>query len=187
MVGGLRRGEAAAFDAAYQAYRDRIYGFLLRLSGRRHVADDLFQETFLRLARAATTLREDTELAAWLFTVARNQWRSHQRWLLGGGGRPMPAEALDGALEPAPGPRPDEQAERRAALRALEQALAELPDGAREILLLCGVEELPQEQVAEILGIGYDALRQRLTRARTQLAEALARRELGSTSKAAVR
>jgi RNA polymerase sigma factor (sigma-70 family) len=168
LVDGLRRGDAAAFDAVYALYKDRIYGFLFRLSGRRHLADDLFQEVFLKLARHATALREDTQLAAWLFTVARNQWRGHQRWLLGGGGRQLPDE-----IAPEPGPDPDQEAQRRAELRALEVALAELPDAAREVLLLVGVEGLDQEQAAQVLGLSYEALRQRLSRARAQLADKL--------------
>ena len=56
----------------------------------------------------------------------------------------------------------------------MEQALASLPPASREVLLLVGVEGFEQEQVAQMLGIQYAALRQRLTRARAQLAERLA-------------
>ena len=80
IVEGLRRGDRAAFDAAYALHRARIYGFLLRLSGRRDVADDLFQEVWTKLAQHAPRLREDTVLSAWLFTVARNAHTSHRRW-----------------------------------------------------------------------------------------------------------
>src|SRR5262245_5384316 len=75
----LRRGEEAAFDAAYDLYRRRLFGFLARLSGRRDVAEDLLQETFLRLAAKARLLAEDTNLRAWLFAVARNLFISHRR------------------------------------------------------------------------------------------------------------
>src|SRR5947207_3349764 len=57
LLDGLRRGDAAAFDRVYARYRDRIYGFLRRLTGGdRPLTDDLFQETFLKLARAAEIL-----------------------------------------------------------------------------------------------------------------------------------
>jgi RNA polymerase sigma-70 factor (ECF subfamily) len=56
----------------------------------------------------------------------------------------------------------------------LERALASLPPASREVLLLVGVEGFEQEQAAAMLGITYDALRQRLARARAQLAERLA-------------
>src|SRR5258706_11885757 len=80
IIAGLRQCEPKAFDALYTLYRARIHGFLLRLTGRRDVAEDLFQETWLSAARAAPRLREDTRLAAWLFTIARNAWVSHRRW-----------------------------------------------------------------------------------------------------------
>jgi len=66
----------------FSGHRERIYSFLLRLCGRRDVADDLFQETWAKLATNAVRLREDSDLAAWLFTVARNVYRSHRRWTL---------------------------------------------------------------------------------------------------------
>jgi RNA polymerase sigma-70 factor (ECF subfamily) len=173
LVDALRRGEAAAFDAIYARYRGRVHGFLLRLTGRRDVTEDLFQETWLKLARSAPRLREDTDLAAWLFTVARNAWVSHRRWSMLDVSRLV---ALDGDALPA-GPAVDAEARADAArsVERLEQALALLPRASREVLLLVGIEGFDQEQAAAILGITYDALRQRLARARAQLAERLAR------------
>jgi RNA polymerase sigma-70 factor (ECF subfamily) len=171
LVDGLRRGDRAAFDAAYARFRPRVHAFLLRLSGRRDTAEDLSQETWLKLARTAPRLAEDTDLAAWLFTVARNAWISHRRWaaldlsrLVALGDEPDP---------PAEGPRPDDRADDARAIARLERALTKLPASSREVLLLIGVEGFEQEQAAEILGIRYDALRQRLARARTQLASAI--------------
>ena len=82
ILAGLRRGEPAALGRAYAKYRARVYGFLLRLSGRRDVADDLLHDTWIKLARAAPGLREDTVLLSWLFTVARNEFMNYRRWSL---------------------------------------------------------------------------------------------------------
>jgi RNA polymerase sigma factor (sigma-70 family) len=172
LVDALRRGETAAFDVVYGRYRSRIYGFLLRLTRRRDVADDLFQETWLKLARHAPRLAEDTDLAAWLFQVARNCWISHRRWsaldlsrLVAIGDEAIPITMTSDAEE-----RTD--ASRRVA--RLERAMASLPAASREVLLLVAVEGFEQEQAASILGISYAALRQRLARARAQLDERLA-------------
>jgi RNA polymerase sigma factor (sigma-70 family) len=172
LVDALRRGEASAFDAVYANYRGRIYGFLLRLCRRPDVAEDLFQETFLKLARNAPRLAEDTDLAAWLFTVARNAWVSHRRWAMLDVSRLVAIE--DDALPAAKAPDPDARADAARAMERLERALASLPAASREVLLLVGVEGFEQDEVAGMLGIKYDALRQRLTRARAQLAEKLA-------------
>ncbi len=168
LIARLRRGEAAAFDEAYARYRDRIFSFLWRLAGRRDVAEDLFQETWLKLARSATSLRDDTELGAWLFAVARNEWRSHQRWRLSdAGGLQQVGDAPEPAADPAG------RVEARGDLDALESALRSLPTAAREVLLLVGIEGMSPEQASRVIGIETDAVRQRLSRARAQLAEVL--------------
>jgi RNA polymerase sigma-70 factor (ECF subfamily) len=172
LVDALRRGDPSAFDAVYARYRGRIYGFLLRLCRRSDVAEDLFQETFLKLARNAPRLAEDTDLAAWLFTVARTAWVSHRRWSMLDLSRLVAID--DDALPPPSAGDPDARADAARAMEKLERALEALPPASREVLLLVGVEGFDQEKVAEMLGIKYDALRQRLARARAQLAEKLA-------------
>jgi RNA polymerase sigma-70 factor (ECF subfamily) len=168
-LAGLRRGDGRAFDAVYAAYRTPIYSFLLRLCARRDVADDLFQETWLRAARAAPRLREDTQLRAWLFTIARRVHISHRRWsaldvsrFVRAEHEPAPA-AVDTAL----------QAEGAIGARELEHALECLPARDREVLLLVAVQGLEQQEAATVLGIGHASLRQRLTRARARLQRAL--------------
>jgi RNA polymerase sigma-70 factor (ECF subfamily) len=173
LVLGLRRGERAAFDRAYELYRARIYGFLLRLSGRRDVADDLFQETFLALARSAPRLREDTELAAWLFTVARNEHLSWRRWAMLDLSRWVLLGEDDGAQAIAL----PHDAENREAIQRMEESLAALSDSHREVLLLVTVEGFDQERVGEMLGISYASVRQRLSRARAELQAEMKRRE----------
>jgi DNA-directed RNA polymerase specialized sigma24 family protein len=69
LVLALKRGEAVAFDAVYEAHRPTLYSYLVRLTGRKDVAEDHFQETWIRLATHAARLDAGTHLAAWLFTV----------------------------------------------------------------------------------------------------------------------
>lgn len=170
LVERLRKGDVSAFDEAYASFQPRLYSFLLRLSGRRDTAEDLAQETWLRLAKAAPTLREDTQLAPYLFTIARNAFTSHRRWAMLDVSR-LATFGLE-AMTPAP-PSPEEDHERARAVAALEAGLQALPVASREVLLLVGVEGLEQEEVARMLGITYEALRQRLSRARAQLTDAM--------------
>lgn len=172
LVDGLRRGDLAAFDRVYSTYHARIYAFLLRLSGRRDTAEDLAQETWLKLAKAAPGLREDTTLAPFLFTIARNSFMSHRRWAMLDLSR-LVTFGFEVVTSVAAVPTPETNHERARAIALLEAALQELPLASREVLLLVGVEGLEQEEVARVLGLTYDALRQRLSRARTQLAETM--------------
>ncbi|MEP6863721.1 MAG: RNA polymerase sigma factor [Deltaproteobacteria bacterium] len=167
---GLRQGNSAAFDAVFAAYRRRLYGYLVRMTRRRDVAEDLLQETFLRLAQHAKRLTDDTRLGAWLFTVAH---RLVQSW-----GRAQAVRAqLAGDLpvqEPAGTERsPLEALADSQTQLALERAFAALAPAHREVALLVGLEGLQPAEVADILGIRADAVRQRLARARAHLAELL--------------
>jgi RNA polymerase sigma-70 factor, ECF subfamily len=155
----LRRRDPRGFDLAYATYAGRLRSFLLRLSGQRDVADDLLQHTFLRLAERGPELRGDSDLRAWLFTVARNAFLSQARALRPGGD--------DGVLEAIASPTPDIEA--RLLLGNVERALAGLRVEDRELLLLVAVEGMEPTQVAGMLGIDAAALRQRLARARSRL------------------
>src|SRR6185295_7102544 len=169
LVDRLRRGEREAFRALYARFAQASFGFLLRLAGRRDAAEDLHQEVWLSIARHTSRLAPDTDLAAWIFTVARNRFCSSRR-------RADPtapaadAAALDRQLAPA-------SAAHDPGWRDLERALAALPEMHREVLLLVGVEGLEIGQAAEVLAIRPEAARQRLARARAALAEALAAAE----------
>lgn len=161
----LRQRDPRGFDWAYERYAQRIYGFLVRLSRSRSLAQDLFQHTFLRLAEAGPRLRTDSDLRAWLFSVARNAFHSHVR------ARGVQARA-DTELIPGPsgvGAGP----ESGLALAELERALGGLNRDDRELLLLLGVEGLSYAEVAEVLSVDQVTVRKRVSRARARLAQAL--------------
>jgi RNA polymerase sigma-70 factor (ECF subfamily) len=173
LVGRLRDGDAAAFDAVYEAYRARLYSFLSRLSRSRDVAEDLAEETWLRLVSTASRLRPDTRLGPWLFAVARNLYYSYCR------SRALDESAADGliGLWPAGGPRPSpfEEAAARELERRVERGLGALSAPYREALLLVGVEGMTPSEAAGVCGLAPEAFRQRLSRARAALD-----RELGA-------
>lgn len=186
LVDRLRRGDATAFDRVYSIYHPRVFSFLLRLSGRRDTAEDLAQETWLKLAKAAPGLREDTTLAPFLFTMARNAFLSHRRWAMLDLSR-IVTFGLEAMSSATTEPTPETQHERARAIALLEAALAQVPLASREVLLLVGVEGMDQEEVAKMLGLSYDALRQRLSRARAQLTEKMEAIEKRQTGAADVR
>ena len=166
-VAGLIRGEVASFDAVYRAYRPRVFSFLARLSGDPCLAEDLLQETFMRLARNAHRLDMDTRLHAWLLTVARNLFISHRRWALLDLDRVSELRLWKQAQGPSVTPFAAAAANQTQAL--LEQALAALPLPHREVLLLVTVEQLSPTEAATVLGLKPEAVRQRLSRARGML------------------
>lgn len=167
IVSRLQAGDSAAFDEVHRALNTRLFSFLLRLSRRRDVAEDLLEETWMRLITHAKRLRPDTRLAPWLFTVARNLYNSHQRSRLL---EESHASSLIG-LWPFGTARlsPFEETATNETERRIEAALAALPATYREVLLLVGIEGFRPSEAAEVCGISPEALRQRLSRARALL------------------
>lgn len=172
-VDGLRRGDGAAFDAVFGAYRRRVFAYLVRMTRRRDVAEDLLQETFLRLAQHARTLLPETRPGAWLFTVAHRLFVS---WTRAQAVRAQLAGDLPETERAAPGDptrSPFEALADSQSQLALERAFAGLAPAYREVALLVGVEGMTPGEVAQILGQTPEAVRQRLARARKELAGAL--------------
>jgi RNA polymerase sigma-70 factor (ECF subfamily) len=163
IVESLRQGDARAFDAAYALYRARLYGFLARSTRDRALAEDLLQETWLRLATHAHRLAPDTHLAAWLFTVARNLHVSHRRWNFITEDRLRSLRLFRRDNDPD---TPFDLTAASQAERRLEHAVAALPPAQREVLLLVTVEGFEPAEVARMLGLKPEAIRQRLSRAR---------------------
>jgi len=164
LIDGLRRADPLAFEALYEREKAALYGFLLRLARDPHVAADLVQNVWLKLARHAARLRDDSQLRAWLYTVARREFLSFRR-----------AQALDlsrvlvlGIASEVEGGDADDLG-----LVALGTAFAQLGDADREVLLLAAADGLEAEAAAQVLGISAVAFRQRLARARRRLAQRL--------------
>jgi RNA polymerase sigma factor (sigma-70 family) len=171
LVQRLRAGEPAAFDAIYAALNIRLLTFLVRLSRDRTVAEDLLEETWLRLVTHASRLRPDTQLLPWLFTVARNLHVSYCRSRMI---EDTHAASLIG-LWPFGSPRasPFEETAGNELERRLEAAIAALPERLREAVLLVAIEGIQPKEAAAICGITPEAMRQRVSRGRAALAEAL--------------
>jgi RNA polymerase sigma factor (sigma-70 family) len=159
----LRAGNSQGFDWCYQRYQRNVYSFLLRLSGRTAIAEDLYQDTWLRFAERAATLRPDSDVRSWLLAVARNLYVS--RWRRSSV-TPLihdPGRASDFPAPVGTG------ADQSVAMHELETALMLLPGDERELLLLVGVEGLSQDVVAKQTGVAHATIRQRVTRARAHL------------------
>jgi RNA polymerase sigma-70 factor, ECF subfamily len=164
LLAQLAAGNSAAFDEIYRRHRKGVFGFLVRLCSDRSLAEDLFQATWLKFIASAKSLQPDSNLRAWLFSVARNHYRSHRRWSLLDFTR-----LLEFAAEPAPKP-----AELDAGLALVERAISALGPSDREVLLLVGAEGFEPAEAAHVLGISPSTLRKRLSRARARLSHRLA-------------
>ncbi len=170
VVAGLRAGSEASFNVVYDAYRARLYSFLIRLARDRDLAEDLLEETWLRLVTHAGRLAPDTRLKPWLYTVARNLYISACRARMLDD---LGDDALIGLWPAGVGsPSPFEAAAASELERRLELALARLRTTDREVLMLV-VEGFTFREAAAICGISPTAFRQRLSQARARLGRLL--------------
>ena len=174
LIARLRDGDTAAFDAVYNSYNARLHRFLMRMSKRRELAEDLLEETWLRFVSASARLQPDTRLEAWLFTVARNLYVSYCR---SRGREQSYASELLALWPDSVAQSPLESAMSRQFERRLDDALAAIPPKYREAVLLVGEEGMRPADAAAACGVSAEAFRQRLSRARAMLNEFLELKE----------
>ena len=174
----LAAGQDTALNDLMERHAPAVFHFLCRMLHNEDDANDLAQETFVRVFRARETFRPTEKFSAWLFTIAANLARNQIRWRTRHPNVSLDAET--GAAEqslastlPAAESAPNEQllaAERRAAVRA---AVNQLPADLREALVLCEWEEQSMAEAARILDTTPKAVESRCYRARQILRERL--------------
>jgi RNA polymerase sigma-70 factor (ECF subfamily) len=164
-------GDRHAFGLLVERHRDRMVGYLSRLTGDRDRAEDLAQETFVRLFRAAPDYTPQGQLPAYLYRIATNLLRSEERrarvtrWL----SLDLSSEE---ALEPrgSNGARIQEDAFLNGELqRRLTAALAGMPLRLRVPLVLHEIEDWPIAKIAEVTGAREGTVKSRLSRGRKEL------------------
>lgn len=174
----LAAGDDAALNNLMERHATPVFHFLCRMLGNEDDANDLAQETFVRVFRARDSFRTNKKFTTWLYTIAANLARNHFRWrsqhpnvsLEAGTGE---SEQTVGGTLPANDPAPNEQtltAERAAAVRV---AVDRLPEDLREAIVLCECEERSVAEAAAILETTPKAVESRLYRARQILRERL--------------
>lgn len=171
LLAAARQGDRPALEALLERYQARIYRYGLRMCGDREDAKDVLQDTMLAMARRVGGLQAVGALPTWLYTVARSFCIKRRRGVRTVA-RPLDEVAPAALADPARGP------EERVADRQLETALAAAITGLsppqRDVLVLRDVEGLSAPQVAAVLGIGVEAVKSRLHRARIALRDRLA-------------
>jgi len=173
----LLNGKPEAFDRFVEHFRSKIFNYSWLMCGHREDAEEVSQETLLKVFENFDQLREPEHVRAWVFRIAKNACLMKRRKSTYAPDRELSLEEFlppmnddrGGAptLEIADWSKlPEDQAIRAELRRTLDDAIAELPDMYRSILLLRDVEELSTEETAQVLGLSPDAVKTRLHRAR---------------------
>jgi len=155
---------ATSFQELALPLFDQLYNFAHWLTQDRSEADDLVQETYTKALHGFEGFQIGTNFKAWIFRILRNTFLTSRTGLNSYGSG---EEELDtfASVDPSPEDLLILEVERD----AVRQALAELPVASREILLLCEVEEMKYEEIAQVLQIPIGTVMSRLYRARQAL------------------
>jgi RNA polymerase sigma-70 factor (ECF subfamily) len=168
----LRAGEPRAFEELVRGYQHRVFGVAVRMLGNRAEAEEIAQEVFLRAHRAIADFRGDAKLSTWLYGIASRLCLNR----LASGDRRRVREGEDLLLRlPSGGPDASVELERAEIASALRQAIAELPEERRVVVVLRDLEGLSYEEIAQALDLEPGTVRSRLHRARMDLKDKLER------------
>jgi len=174
----LQAGHDAALDDLMERHATPVFHFLYRMVGNEDDANDLAQETFVRVFKSAKSFRAGEKFSTWMFTIAANLARNHFRWRSRHPNISLDAENPEteqsiGSTLPTTSPAPNETvlAEERAG--AVRLAVQKLPEDLREAIVLCEWQELSLAEAAAILETTPKAVESRLYRARNLLRERL--------------
>lgn len=174
----LKAGHDAALNDLMERHATPVFHFLCRSVGNEDDANDLAQETFVRVFKSCRSFRAGEKFSTWLFTIAANLARNHFRWRTRHPNVSLEAEnsetekSLRSTL-PANHPLPNEQALAEERAEAVRFAVQALPEDLREAIVLCEWQEHTVAGAAAILETTPKAVESRLYRARALLRERL--------------
>lgn len=183
LVGRFKEGDRDAYAEIVRRYQDRVYALCFRWMRDREVAEEVAQDVFLALFKSLTRFRGDAQLSTWIYRVVINHCKNrrlyrkrrkmdHHEALEG------PAREADDGRErqiPDVGPGADAPLHAKEATHLVNEALAQLDEEQRHIIVLRDVQDLSYEEVADILGLARGTVKSRLHRARGSLARILSR------------
>jgi len=170
---GLRRRDPTLIDYLIQQYQYRLFRYLLMLTGSREEAQDLFQETWIRVLEKGRQYRPPWRFESWLFTIARHLAIDFLRRR-----QPQSLDALQPAgndrpleLEDTTSPSAFEQAFQGEEAASVAAALRHLPASYREVLTLRFHEDMELEEIARVVDSPLSTVKSRLYRGLAMLRE----------------
>jgi len=160
----IKGGDRNAFEELYRLYQKPLVNYLFRLSWNRALAEDLLQEVFLRLWKAAASYEPTAKVSTYVFRIAHNLFLNEAARR-----REMVLEGADAELRQDPA----SDLARREITSAVKKAVEALPEGEREVLLLAEYSGFKYAEISEILGIPVGTVKSRMFSATQRLKEAL--------------
>ena len=169
----FRAGDESALSDLYRRWAGPLLRFLERMVRERSIAEELMQETFLRVHGARDRYAPDARFSTWLYRIAFNLCVNRSERQVPREARAL-AEGVADELHDPQVPDPSTALERDDVVRAVRAAIAALPGRQRMALLLARYHEVPLAEIGTVLGIGEKAAKSLVHRAREGLRQELA-------------
>lgn len=177
----LMDGHAGAFEEFVEHFRSKIFQYSWLMCGQREDAEEVAQETLLRVFGSFSQLREPERVRPWVFRIAKNACLMKRRKSIFAPMQELSLDELGAGLDGEPrafeigdsSSLPEDEILRSELRVALHRAVTELPETYRAVVLLRDLEELSTEETAQILDITSDAVKTRLHRGRLALRQKL--------------
>lgn len=177
LIAKARGGDGAAYGQLVQANQDRIYASVLRQVRDEHRAFDITQEAFVQAYRALDSYEDRSRFSTWLYRIAMNLITSHYRHENAqkrGGDKSKTSLNIEGMPEPGAQQRtPDDLAAANDIGQIVRDAIDELEDEYRDVIVMRDLQDLSYEEIADILKVPPGTVRSRLHRGREKLKEKL--------------
>jgi len=176
LVERLKQGEPRAIDEVVRRYQNPLYSFILRMVENRATADDIFQETWVRVIRHIGSFRGDARFSTWLFQIALNQCRNELR-------KRSRRNFVDiDDVSESLATDPDVDGERMLLAAQVQKFLASLPVKMREVLVLRYYHDKSEQEIAAVIGKPAGTVKSRLHRATNLLREKMEALQFGSST-----
>ena len=166
-------GDPVAFSELVEIYRSKVYAYLVRCGVDERTRDDLFQDIFIKIHKAASTFKSDKPLNPWIFTIVANTVRAHYRK------QRVRRLVYQDEVPEKKDHTPDSHdfVEARETADWLETELQKLPFSQRETLVLSATGNMDQQSISKVLDIPLSTVKTNLRRARITLAKAFIRKD----------
>lgn len=179
LVKAARGGDRRAYDLLVSRHQDAVYNLAYRMTGNRDDALELSQEALLKAWNALDRFSGNSSFFTWLYRIAINTALSARRKKRRRKGQ-VSMEVLGGAGDdeatmqlPDPSPGAEDEAERQERRRLVQQAIGELDDEFRVVVVLRDIQQLSYDEISRFLDLPVGTVKSRIFRARTELKERL--------------
>jgi RNA polymerase sigma-70 factor (ECF subfamily) len=174
IAAALVAGESGAFERFVEHFRAKIFHYSWLMCGHREDAEEVAQETLLKVFESFDQLRDPRHVRAWVFRIAKNACLMQRRKSVFAPEHELSVEELPPTSEVTDVSRlPDDELQRSEVRAVLDRVITELPPAYRCVVMLRDLEDLSTEETAQVLDLSIDAVKQRLRRARVTMRQKL--------------